>query len=224
LRKIFPFTLHRLDMGKIPGEYELIPDIKAFVKTKENQLILEEVPSPWGRPDIVVATPLKPLDPDMVPLGRFDLSLVSLISRSGGLTRRCLAERCGLTRVSLDPVVERLVSRKMVLEDDGVLRASEAPGLLEDIIAIEVKTRDWISGLRQARRYGTFANQVILFMDRSIRGLDPSPFYGEGIGLAYVKPSPHYVIEPDRSNGGIVEFSRRIVEENILGISTRTPS
>jgi hypothetical protein len=211
-------------MGNTPGEHELIPDIKAFVKTKENQLVLEEVPSPWGRPDIVVATPVIPLDPDMVPLGRADLSVVSLISRFGGLTLRCLAERCGLTRASLDPIIDKLVSRKVVFEDDGILRASEVPGLFEDIIAIEVKTRDWISGLRQAKRYTTFADRVVLFLDRNIRGLDPSPFYGEGIGLAYVKPSPHFTIEPVPTHRGNVEFARRIVEENILGISTRTPS
>jgi hypothetical protein len=199
-------------MGKTPGEHELIPDIRAFMKTRRTQMILEEVPSPWGRPDIVVATPVKPLDPDIVPLGRPELAVVSLLSRSRGVTRRFLAQRCGMTQASLDPLIERLVTRKMVLEDNGVLRSSETPGLFEDITAIEVKTRDWISGLRQARRYWTFANKVILFLNRSIRGLDPSPFHREGIGLAYVRPSPHFAIEPDRSSRGSIEFARMIVE------------
>jgi hypothetical protein len=211
-------------MVKIPGEHELIPEIRAFVKTQEDQLILEEVPSPWGRPDLVVATPAKPLDTYLMPLGRSDLTLASLVSRSGGLTRRCLAKRCGLTEGSLNPVVERLVSRGMILEDDGILRYSEVPHIFDDIVAIEVKTRDWKSGLRQARRYKTFANQVILFLNRSIRRLDPSPFNGGGIGLAYVRPKPHFAIEPDRNNRGTVEFARRIFEENILEVSTRMPS
>jgi hypothetical protein len=210
-------------MGKTPGEHELIPDIRAFMRTQKDQLILEEVPSPWGRPDIVVATPSKTLDPSVAPLRRSDLTVASLVKRSGGLTRRFLAERCGLTQASLDPVIDRLVSRQMVLEDDGVLRDSEAPDLFDDITAIEIKTRDWISGLRQARRYRTFADQVILFLNRSIKGLDVSSFYGEGIGLAYVKPSPHFAIVPNRDNPGGIEFARRIVEENILEVSTRTP-
>jgi len=210
-------------MGKIPGEDELIPDIRAFVNTRENQLILEEVPSPWGRPDIVVATPAKPMDTEIMPLRRSDLTVASLVSRSGGLTRRCLAERFGLTEASLDPVVERLVSRGMILEGDGILMHSEAPRLFDDIIAIEVKTRDWKSGLRQARRYRAFADQVILFLNRSIRGLDPSPFNGEGIGLAYLKPKPHFAIEPGRNRDN-VEFARRVVEENIIEVSKRMPS
>ena len=199
-------------------EEELLQDIKAFMRKsrEDGHLMLEEVPSPWGRPDLLVAKPTGTPVEGTVPLGRSDLSVASILSRSGTLSKSGLSERCGLSESSLSLITNRLVSRGLARDMGESISALDPPNYFDDITAIEVKTRDWVSGLRQARRYKAFADEVMVFLGRRIRRMDPSPFVRSRIGLAFLKPEPQIAIEPADIRGENVGFARRIVEENIL--------
>jgi len=203
-------------MGESPSERELIPGIRNFMNSGEDQLVLDEIPTPWGRPDIILVNTDGPIDRNLIPLSRSDLSLASLISSSGPLSRASIARRSGLTEEYLSHIIDRLVSRGAVSDRGGVVRASVKPRLFGDITAIEVKTRDWTSGLRQAKRYRTFADEVFLFLGRKIRGMDYSIFRRDGIGLGFVGSNPSIAIPSVDTSGENVEFARRLVEENIL--------
>jgi len=203
-------------MGESPSERELIPGIRNFMNSCEDQLVLDEIPTPWGRPDIILVNTDGPIDRNLIPLSRSDLSLASLISSSGPLSRASIARRSGLTEEYLSHIIDRLVSRGAVSDRGGVVRASVKPRLFGDITAIEVKTRDWTSGLRQAKRYRTFADEVFLFLGRKIRGMDYSIFRRDGIGLGFVGSNPSIAIPSVDTSGENVEFARRLVEENIL--------
>jgi len=209
-------------MGKSPSERELIPGIRTFMNSGDrDQLVLDEIPTLWGRPDVILVNTNGQIYRNLMPLSRSDLVVASLISRSGPLSRASIAERSGLTEESLSQIIDRLLSRGIVMDRGGMITTSVTPPLFGEITAIEVKTRDWISGLRQAKRYRTFADEVFLFLGREIRGMDYSTFRRDGIGLGVVETGHRIAIPPADTSGENVGFARRLVEENILRALSR---
>ena len=185
--------------------------------------IFEEVPSLWGRPDLVAIRSETPISSPSRPIGRKGLLLISLLRREGPIESDDLAHRLGLTKRALHRSISEPLSRGLVeLQGETISLGPHPIKSLDEISAVEIKVRDWISGLRQATRYKTFADQVFLFVGRRVSGIDTKAFRKAKVGLVEIQPEPHLLVRALPTRGENVELSRMLIEENIRHL-TRKP-
>jgi hypothetical protein len=177
--------------------------------------MLAEVPTPWGRPDLVAFNmPVPRPLPERV-LSRSEIILLSMLGRMGPLRESEMAHRLGMKLSSVCSQVDRLLSRGLVEEIGGAIAVSGQWSHLDSVCAIELKLRDWRRGLLQALRYRVFADLVYLFLARIPRSLKTQPFSENGIGLVRLGASTQILLEAEPASDHNLAHARMVVEENI---------
>ncbi len=122
-------------------------------------------------------------------------------------------------------VGDLVASGHLVDDGDGFRRHPSVRPLSDRVIAIEAKLSDWTAGLRQARQYLEFADQVYLAVPEATArnaGRDRTSFIESGVGLVAVgRRSRILVRAPMRRprDPGM----RRWLEEAELGVELGTP-
>ncbi len=197
-----------------PSEAQLVPAARSFLGSlAKEHLIAQEVPSPWGRPDLIALSAEVFLD-NVEPLSRKSLNIVHKIRGNGPMNISTLSDRLGLAEKTVDRLLEIPLSRGLVEKRDGEFTSANVLRCPEHIIAVEIKVSDWISGLRQARRYKSFADQVYLFLGKNPSTLDHDVFREQGLGVAEIGPHPTLLIEAGDSTKENVPTARGIITEN----------
>jgi len=200
-------------VGEIQSEAELLPSARALLADiAPGHGMAEEVESPWGIPDLVAWTQFKPTGN---PLGRKSLQILSAVRREGPTPLSRLSERLGLTGITLERLLKVPIERGMVSMEDGVVSVYSVPRSSIGLTAVEMKLRDWKSGLKQAIRYKTFADRVYVFLGYVPSTLDLAAFAGEKIGIAELQPSPRVLLDAGPVADENVEAARVLVREAI---------
>jgi len=200
-------------------ECNLVAKARAFMSDAlgfERHRVFEEIPSPWGRPDLVGIQPASPFHPRWRPIGRKAYALISLLEKEGSIGVDDLVDRFGMTRRSLAELLRGPLAAS-VLQSDGE-NLSLGPRTVKPlgrICAVEIKLRDWRAGLGQALRYKAFSDEVYVFLGDMPKQTPFDSFRRSAVGLAQLTPSPHLVVKGADTSAENVGLCRRVVEENI---------
>lgn len=182
----------------------------------QDPCILEEVPSPWGRPDLVALRPNPSVPTPFLPTERAALSLISLLE-SKGSSRVCdLSRRLGISMRGLERLLGHLEERGLIENRKDLVLPSPAvcPGL-GHLIAVELKVADWGSGLAQACRYRIFADEVLLFLGRASRRVNLDGFRRARVGLVDIGRGSVVLVPTRPTTSCNVQAGRRLVEARV---------
>ena len=203
------------------GEHRLLPLVKEFLLSEmsyDQSCMLEEVPSPWGRPDLVAFEGSR----DDIGLGLPDpaaIRLLCFLQRESPIRMRDLQARLGMGRTSLAKLVHALVNPGLVRAgEDGLLLGAGLPPPLPGLCAVEIKVRDWRSGLRQATRYESFSDSAYLFLGSVSPKIDLPRFKRTGVGLVSLAEPSEEILPARPSSEHNISVGRMLVENRIRGL------
>ncbi len=200
-------------------EHQLLPYAKGFLSSEmcyNRSCMAEEVPSPWGCPDLVAFD----RNPDGVgfALPEPGIRLLCLLRREAPIQVEDLQARLGMGRTSLEKLLRVLDDSGLIrVGDDGSVLSAVAPPPLRRLCAVEMKVRDWRSGLRQAFRYKSFSDRTYLFLGSPSPRVDISQFSKMGVGLVSL-PGPNVILPAKPSSESNVQVARMLVENRIRSL------
>lgn len=204
-------------------EHDLITKARAFMADAlgyEPNMLFEEVPSPWGRADLVGVRSASPSPARWTPIGRSAFSLISVLEMERSIGVDGLVDRFGMTRRSLIHLASAPLARSMLQVNGHNLTVGPQPMTpFGQICAVEIKLRDWRAGLSQALRYKTFSDQVYVFLGDLPKATSFDPFRRSRVGLVQLSPEPRLVLEAAETSDENVGLCRRVVEENIAKLA-----
>jgi len=208
---------HNPDMR---SEAELIPPIRRRLgKTWKDTLVLEEFGVGYGVADVVAAS----LNPQALakrgamagrkPLTRRSSIRVLDVLRGGPLDRASLAAVTRLLPSTLRREIRALTAAGFLgANSAGLFHLQARHGrVVREVWAVEAKVKDWLAGMRQARRYQTFAERVYLAIaEEYVHRVDVSLLRSFNIGLIVVADEARIAMHPLRAaptNGDLSALS-----------------
>lgn len=191
------------------SEAELIPHIRRRLgKTWKDTLVLEEFGVGYGVADVVAAS----LNPQALakrgamagrqPLTRRSSIRVLDALQGGPLDVESLEAATRLLPSTLRRELRALTVAGFLGPDDaGLFHLQTQHGrVVREVWAVEAKVKDWLAGMRQARRYQTFAERVYLAIaEEYVHRVDVSLLRSFNIGLMVVGEQARIALHPVRA-------------------------
>jgi hypothetical protein len=113
-------------------------------------------------------------------------------------------------------LLRTLLERGLVEHARDVILPSGAPyPVLGHLIAVELKVADWRSGLAQACRYKTFADEVQVFLGKASRRVNLGGFRRAKVGLVEIGRGFDVLLPAGPTTSCNVQMSRRLVEARV---------
>lgn len=164
-------------------ESELVSILNNYLR-KNKLIYANEVRMGIGIPDIVVGCDMPEKHENIVDY--YVLKIYSLIIENGINNINQIIELTHLPKVQILKYIHVLEERNIISIDEDIItinkRIDKEP--LGINISIEVKVKDWKTGLIQAQRYLSFSDySYVALPEQNIKYVKSENFFGTGIGL-----------------------------------------
>lgn len=210
------------------SEAELIPPIRRrLAKNWKDTLVLEEFGVGYGVADVVAASlDHEALEKRGAISGRQPLTRRSSIRVLDALRRvpldiASIEAATRLLRTTLRRELRALMAAGFVsATGDGLFHLQTRDGrVVREVWAVEAKVKDWLAGLRQARRYQTFAERVYLAIaEEYVHRVDVSLLRSFNIGLMVVGEQARIALHPLRATPSSTDLAT-LTSEKIWALS-----